>query len=45
MRRCEHLLGIDRRLHIARNRPIEGPSEGWAIGAVLLYLPGETATE
>ena len=34
VRRCEHLLGIDRRLHVARNRPIEGPREGWAIGAV-----------
>ena len=31
---AEHLLGIDRRLHVARNRPIEGSREGWAIGAV-----------
>src|SRR5262245_38837684 len=34
VRGCEHFLGIDRRLDIARNRPIECPGESRLVGAV-----------
>src|SRR5262245_12514179 len=34
VRRCEHLIGVGRRLYLARDSPLQGSGESWSIGAV-----------